>query len=419
MTSNYFVKQNKKTAKQQPDTLTIFSNWIALLPFALPLLYTQPLVGNFKNELLRSALVICAGLMSYIIIVTRKLYATLPLKLVGALVLLMILSLLRTANVADSLVGRYGDYQGLLLQLSALTVAIVATSRVRDKKYWRQVTMVMQIVCFISLFINRTIVLHGYRLSGLLLHDTGMGLYAGVAFGLTLLMVLKGSEKRKVAWHQWATISLLSLIVILSASRLAMILVALLVLVYAVALPVMRKKLLVFTLVFMALFSIATLSLPATGRLDNTHKLQDGTSYRYTLYRWSIKHADLSLVGPGEVDIMAKLRPHFQEKVPPVLYNTFYVGYPLWYSHCQWIDIWIAYGILGFMTFAGLCGLAVSRLSRAVKNAKLADRYELLAVCTLLIAMLLHLSFNTPSIELWPLVWLSLCAALKKNPALK
>lgn len=376
--------------------------WISWLPFALPLLYTYPLSGDFGNELGRSVLVEVCGLVALIQIIRHCYWRTLPYRALGLLVVVMLLSLWRAPALGTAVLGRYGDYQGLWLQLAALGVAVLTVQRTAGRTFWRRATLVMLTVCGLSLVVDIGNVLHGYRLAGLLLHDTGMGLYALVSLGLVLLF------RPGQGW--WWLVPALA--VVLSASRLAMVGLFILLGMYAWLLPSLRRRLGLVTLVTVALITFSTLLGQATGRLDNVQRVQDGLGYRATLYSWSFHHIAWAPIGTGSTDIMRVLRPRPHQEVPGALHDTLFVGYPLWYSHCQWLDFAIAYGVLGAGLFLYLLVAAWQRQWRALQTSSGEQRRIVLAGITIGVAMALHLSFNTPSIELWPLVWLALLVPL-------
>lgn len=383
------------------------------MPFGLPLLYTQPLTGSITNQLLRASLVAIVGIISLVILVTNRTVANMRLKPLVALVIIMILSLTMSSDMVRSFFGRHGDSQGLLLQLSSLPIAILASTQIHKRSYWQKVSVVMQVVCLLSFVVDFQFTRNGYRLSGFLLHATGMGVYAVMTLGITLLLAFM--KQRRAPVNQWLMICLLTLVVIACASRLAMLLVVMLMALYAICLPLIRKQLVVFSVIFIGLFCLSCLLLPATKRVDNPHKIEDGISYRFVLYKWSLQHSPLSLVGSGSADIANRLQPRTKDNVPEQLHDTFFVGYPLWYSHSQWIDVLIAYGALGLGLFVFLYSSTFVKLLRALRRANTNKRLVLLMFATVCVGMLLNFSTDTPNVEFWMLVWLVACFGLQNS----
>lgn len=265
----------------------------------------------------------------------------------------------------------------------------------------------MQLVCLLSVLVDIGHVDDGYRLSGLLLHDTGMGIYAAITLGLTLLLA-EINEARRVTTSKlyWLLLLIPSLATVLSASRLALLLVVFIFGLYAYQLPNMRKRLGTYALCLLFLTVVLTIFATSTGRLTNAHKLNDGVGYRMTLYTWSLEHTDILPVGVGSVDIARQLRPLPADRIPQSLHDTLYVGYPLWYSHNQWIDVLIAYGALGLGLVVGLFARSLRALFQSLRLHKL--HVEALALATIALGILLNVSFSTPSIELWPMFWMAL-----------
>jgi len=168
----------------------------------------------------------------------------------------------------------------------------------------------------------------------------------------------------------------------------------------------------------MILISIAGLSYVIDSpvqRLTTPTRIETGTSYRYDLYRWSLAQSQPSLLGEGASQVKYVLNAVPKVNPPPRVQQTFLYGYPLWYTHSQLIDNYIAYGISGTTLLISLFVGAWRSLLKSKKWVSRDPAFSQTYICVVIIlgCGTLNFLFNTPSLELTPLLFLALFSALR------
>ncbi|MCX6727497.1 MAG: hypothetical protein NTX11_01630 [Candidatus Saccharibacteria bacterium] len=330
-------------------------------------------------------------------------------------------TLLFSSSLPTGLLGLKGDYQGAIFQLSSLLLGLYLAPRLFAKNNLRNITNIMSLVCAISIIVDLPFLINGIRLSGLLLHDTAMSLYAAITFGFNIIQ-LKGSviNKEFKLRGVGALVSLLA--VLLTASRIGLF-VLIVIIVFNVVLnrkPIVSLKV---SLIILASIGVILLSFSPASRLVRISKIHKGVSYRLQLYEWSIRQSRLSLIGLGSSQTYRALIPDGNTPIPPVIKDTLNKGYPLWYTHDQFIDKYIQYGTIGSGIFVSLVAASIFSYWKVLLSGRIQER-ELLEIQTLqvfgivLIATLGHLMVDTPNIILAPIVYISLFGIIIINTRL-
>jgi O-antigen ligase len=254
----------------------------------------------------------------------------------------------------------------------------------------------MGFICLLSILVDLPYLIDGYRLSGLLLHDTGMSLYAAVALGLNLCSRL---DRWRLGWIVSAC-----LVIALSASRIGLMGAVLILGVAALYKRGRRRRILKTAIFLAALVLIASLLPGPSLRLIQPHKIDNGVHYRLSLYGWSFKHIEPWLFGLGASQTYTVLFPKAHESVPGDIQETLNKGYPIWYTHNQFLDFYIQYGLVGLVLLLVLLIGTITKLISRRHNPKV------LPLWILTVGVTAHLMVNTPSIELMPLVFIALFA---------
>ncbi|MEI6480783.1 MAG: O-antigen ligase family protein [Candidatus Saccharibacteria bacterium] len=397
---------------------------MVFIPFGLPLLYIFPLFGSSNTFLLQAILINISALL---IICSNGLKES--LNELGSYKYLVIIfsiivalsTLLFSSSLPTGLLGLKGDYQGAIFQLSSLLLGLYVAPRLLAKNNLRDITTIMSLVCAISIIVDLPFLINGIRLSGLLLHDTAMSLYAAITFGFNIIQ-LKSSVNNKNFKLRGvgALVSLLA--VLLTASRIGLfVLIAIIVFnFFIVRKPIVSFKL---SLIIVASICVLLLSFSPASRLVKISKIHKGVSYRLQLYEWSIRQSRLSLIGLGASQTYRALIPDGYTSIPPVIKDTLNKGYPLWYTHSQFIDKYIQYGALGSGIFVSLVAASVLSYRKMLLSRRMHD-HEHLELQTLqvfgiaLIATLGHFMVDTPNIILAPIVYISLFGIIIINTRL-
>ena len=390
------------------------------LPFTLPILFLYPLVSGTENELYRVSAVIVLGFIALFAatrsnlrqVVTRQPW----ILLVFGLVIVMIFSSLLSENKAQAIIGIPGDFQGLLLQLSSIIIGYYAASKMTIKNFWRVAAYASGLVCMLSTLFDIPTVLHGYRLSGLLFHATGIALYAAVALSLNVTVGAERKRNRFTVWSdlfRWASIIAAVSTLVLSASRIGLIAAVASLLLIAVFKPARRQLSLTVAVLCVGLVLVGGNLIKSVNRVSDAGRVETGVSYRLQLYQWSISLSSPSLLGVGASQVDTVLQPRDEVATPVPIQKTLNEGFAFWYSHCQFIDMYIQYGVAGLLLFGGLIGWALVNTSKLYgqalrKRQEIGDGTLCASVC--LIVVLLHLLVNTPSVELYPLVFFAIFA---------
>ncbi len=407
--------------KNDYQTAEWFKRYLAYVPFGLPLLYVYPLGGAFRTELIRAiALLACALFGLSMIIYYDKLSWSKPVVwqwMVMVYVVIMIASSLLSHNKATAFFGLTGDYQGLLTQLSGIAIAYWASGFIASRDYWRHVANILGMVCFLSVIASLPQVLDGYRLAGLLLHATGVSFYAVMGLGLNLIVLNTAQTKgRYESLARGVFVASAVLILVLSGSRIGLISAALTLLCIALWLPKARKWLIISVGGIAVLASLSYVTVSPAQRLTDPNRVEQGANYRRQLYGWSLQQSTPSVLGVGASQVYEVLNDTPKVPPPPAIQKTFISGYPLWYTHSQFIDSYIEYGLAGVVLVMCLFGLSVVRIIQTIRHyvdTKCIVPLSALGVVVVLIGSLLDYLVNTPSIELLPITFFAIFSALR------
>lgn len=393
---------------------------IAYLPFSLPLLYLFPIAGSSDTFLVHSLVIIFVAIICLCFFDVTEAFHQLGRGryYLGVYLCIVIVSTLLANNLQVGIIGIVGDYQGALLQLSAICIGLYVGQKILQREFIAIIANIATITCTLSILVDVSFLMQGVRLSGLLLHDTGMSLYAVISFGLNLTLFHDTNQLlKKGKSHNLRIYGMIisSLAVFLTASRIGLITYVLVIIFFAAVTHKRGVSYKIAGLLLVVLVCIPLVFSPAR-RLVNANKLRQGSSYRLQLYIWSIRQSSPRLIGLGSSQVYSVLVPNHSVPVPAVIKDTLSNGYPLWYTHNQFIDIYIQYGVSGLACFSGLVTLAITRMRQNYRSTKNSQGRELvrntLVVGTLLITILGSLAVNTPSVDLWPMVWVALFSAL-------
>lgn len=405
----------KRPAK--PTTSRYVTGLGAALPyllFALPLLYSGGLLSEFTTFWLRSLALVYGGLsvVVYMVLRPRRAKPVAQDWLLAALAIVMLISTLASHDTRIGLFGIPGDYQGLLAQLGGLLLAYYAAVvlGVTDRPiFWRRAGIITGVVCIVSLLVAVPDMVQGYRLSGLLFHATGMSLYAVICLAANLLPT--GGVQPSVRRDWRLLFAVVATIVIAQTGSRIGVLLALIVLIGAGWLyPIIRRRVLLCGAVLICLL-VGSYAYPSpVQRVSNPNRVELGMSYRLQLYHWSLQQNQPSLLGVGAAQITGVInRP--SPVAPSVLQQTFRTGYPLWYTHSQLLDTFIAYGYAGLLLLLTIVVLGLSRLRalwRAARQSAPKRAYAPAMILTVLLVTGCNFLVNTPSLELSALFLLAL-----------
>ena len=389
------------------NTVAQLEKLLVYTPFVIPLLYVYPIVGAFDTELYRAVFLIVAGLIVSVYLLrdlkpkNLQPWQISSLSFVGA----MFLSLLFAANRSKALFGITGDYQGFLVQVSGIALAYFSSRRIQWPTYWLRVADITGIVCLLSIIFDSRNIFSGYRSAGLLLHATGLGLYASITLGINIMILNK--YRRNIVWRVICILGAF-MAVILSASRIGLLAAILSLLLVALYKASIRKQVCIIISGFIVCAGLSYLFLSPVQRLSSPSRIESGAGYRFELYSWSLGQARPTLFGVGTSQIDDVLKPTAGSPAPPDIQHTILYDYPLWYTHSQFIDIFIQYGFIGLLLFVYVL---VSSMKNIFKNlGKEQDHVLILSI--IFMAIFFHLLLNTPSIELLPVVWLVIFCGL-------
>lgn len=361
---------------------------------ALPLFYVidQPLVSRairFSVLLLAAMFVVSTSMRHQLV---QNWYG-LPkfVRYVTTLMtVMMVFSTVRsTESIEVRLFGLTPEYLGLLTWVSFLTLAIglmdIAQKAVRSK-----ITLFVMIVCMLgSLYINQFYIRYGFRVSGLLLQATSMGMFACLAYAISLKSIL---VHRRLFWKgmSCALACMAAATVVLTQSRISYFVLA--VLSAGAVVVAWKRSKVVVGIALVTLLTVSVLPRLETDYFDRfgASSVNRGVSYRLSLYKTSgldiVKHN--SVIGNGANSLPPAINN--QNEVPEDIKKSLRTGELFMSTHSLYFDVAYYFGLVTSVSLMVLTIIAVHRYVRR-------RGYFMLALFGILVANALC---NTPSLEL-------------------
>ena len=361
---------------------------------ALPLFYVidQPLVSRairFSVLLLASLLVVSTSMRHQLVQNWRGLPKLARYTVIG-MTAMMVLSTVRSADTVEvRLFGLTPEYLGLLTWASFLAVAIGLTD-IAQKAVRSKITLLVMLVCMLgSLYINQFYIRYGFRVSGLLLQATSMGMFACLAYAIGLKSI---SVHRHFLWKSMsgALACVAAATVVLTQSRVSYFVLA--VLSAGAVVVAWRRSKIVVGIALVALLAVSVLPRIETNYFDRfgASSVNRGVSYRLSLYKTSgldiVKHN--SVVGNGANSLPPAINN--QNEVPEDIKKSLQTGELFMSTHSLYFDVAYYFGLVSSVSLLVLTIIAAHRYVRS-------RGYFMLALFGILIANALC---NTPSLEL-------------------
>ena len=298
------------------------------------------------------------------------------------------------ASAGLILFGNPTDNQGLLIWLSYVLLGMYAGQHLFQTITKRQGLLIGigAVVLLESIALNFVDLLHGYRLTGSLFQATDVGIWACLVMAIALFAHQRGWFTNSVVW-------LSATCVLLSQSRVA-ILAALLIALYAIVYSRAQfhprstaQKLAIFGYLLLTPFAFKQLFIRLQPSIVGY-----GTEYRGELYRFAahrIVDLHLWLLGTGAGNGGAALN---SGTAPDFIAQTRADGFVFWYAHDLLLDFGIMFGAVAAVCFAAIVAWAGYHI---IRHGLWRDHPIAISWFAVL---LLNAIFNTPSLELTPLL---------------
>lgn len=272
--------------------------------FALPLLYVPSY--SLLSHSLRLGLLISLGV--YILVFKgkeviknfSKLNTINKWCISGLLFALYLSTILTSSDYYHLFFGWPESRHGLIAWFIYILMGVYLIGIKLTDNLLKIIYIIIISVLFISLFMHFGY-LGEYRLFGLLLQSTSMGLYACLGIAISTLMIIKNCKPIDIMVNA-IILSLSTVIVILSASRISVITGILIIIGLSIA---QQAKVNIYKVILMLLAIVfAILAVTALSSIDDrlsTVKTFEGTRYRISIYNAYIQNYNYKeiLIGNG------------------------------------------------------------------------------------------------------------------------
>lgn len=381
--------------------------------FALPLLYIPGQTEASKT--IRWGLLVAIA-VTLLYVTSLRAQITENFRLLGAtnriaviaLVFSMLASTMLSIQAWDvRILGWEAEYLGLVTWLSFIIIAIGLRFHVIDFLRSSLCLIVFGVVLATSLLLNVSFLINGFRLEGLLVQATSMGMYAAMCMSVGLWHYVVGvADRTRIV--SASVVGLSTTAVLLSQSRaaqVAAIFSCLLLTAYLVykklqswALPVILSSVLVIVPLLFGSYFV---------RLQG-EEVRSGVEYRIDIYSLAAEevtgHNPLFGLGPSGIPETINSK----DQVPQKIAETLDKGYVFLSSHDIFLDIALYFGLVGAVAFSVLVLRSVY-VALTVQISK-----KLILACLGLSTMLINGLLNVPSLELTLLLFVFVFALL--NP---
>ncbi len=242
----------------------------------------------------------------------------------------------------DGLFGTYPGYFGLLQWLACFVLALWLRPDLTKIAKSPTVAICLALVMCISIIGDHTTLNGGFRLSGLLLQATSMGLYACLGFAVALIGLDTTNGRVRVGYMALTGLAMTA--VILTQSRAALFALALI-----GALSLVRNYSLHKTVLLGALTVLVILGSFFTPSVMNRYhqeRVAAGAAYRHEIYKVGLKEIAQKhlLIGNGADSYPSYLNDG--KRVPEDIAQDLQVGYRFSSAHDIFIDIGNMFGAL-------------------------------------------------------------------------
>ena len=242
----------------------------------------------------------------------------------------------------DGLFGTYPGYFGLLQWLACFMLALFLGPQLAQLIKSRAVACCLALVMIVSIIGDHVILSGGFRLSGMLLQATSMGIYGSLSLAVALVGI--DTAKGNIRARYMALAGLAITTVFLTQSRAALLALAL---IGAMSLLQNYDKYKTMFLGIMTLFMImASILAPSYVSRYQHERVGVGTAYRQEIYKVGLKeirHKHL-VIGSGADSHPSYLNDGKQ--VPEDIALDLRVGYRFSSAHDIFIDIGTMFGAL-------------------------------------------------------------------------
>ena len=307
-----------------------FVIFIAIASCLMPILYRE-VVKNFgrMHPIAQRILIIIIGLMCLSILFSKLDFGLL-------------------------LFGREPDYLGILGWLSIVMFGLLLADNLNRLLFSQAVQRIVGAVLIISLVMGSAAVIGGYRMPGLMMQATTMGMYAVLALIVSLHQFIAKAKSPMQKYESLIVVLLSITSVIFTQSRISY-LALVLVLTYF-AYKYVNRRAIVFVMITVScvVSIIALISTEYFSRLE-VASVGRGVTYRMHIYQTvageALKHNIIVGNGPGVLPIYL----NNVDFVPEDIAKTLNEGLIFISAHDLFLDFALYFGVVAALLLLGLC----------------------------------------------------------------
>ena len=291
-------------------------------------------------------------------------------------ILLCIILLMCISAVASNLginvvmFGREPDYMGIVGWLAIMSFGLLYSSRSDSLLFSLTMQRINSAVLAVSLIMGSLIIVEGYRLPGLMMQATTMGMYAVLSLIVALRLYVRSNVSRQSRIESWLAIFLSIATIVFTQSRISYI--ALVFVLAFFAYLHLNKKILTIVSVVVSLFlaGVSLVNVNYFSRLQAS-SVERGIAYRMDIYKMTVGEvADhYGVIGGGPSALPIDLNN--VDIVPEDIAKTLNEGFIFVSAHDLIIDFALYFGAVAAVLLLVLfCWALIRKHPQTVGGSK-------------------------------------------------